>query len=55
MVLEPKNRSFKGKILKILTAKQMLQKLPIALSQVKAGNRSENLLKEIRQIMHSLY
>ena len=41
--------------LKILTAKQMLQRLPIALAQVKAGNNSENLLNEIRQIAYSLY
>ena len=33
--------------LKILTPKQMLQRLPIALAQVKAGNNSENLLNEI--------
>ena len=33
----------------------MLQRLPIALAQVKAGNNSENLLNEIRQIVHSLY
>ena len=41
--------------LKILTSKQMLQRLPIALAQVKAGNNSENLLNEIRQIIYSLY
>ena len=41
--------------LKIWTAKQMAQRLPIALAQVKAGNNSENLLNEIRQIVHSLY
>ena len=41
--------------LKILTQKQMLQRLPIALAQVKAGNDSENLLNEIRQIVYSLY
>ena len=35
-------------ILKILTPKQMLQRLPIALAQVKAGSNSENLLNEIR-------
>ena len=35
--------------LKILTPKQMLQRLPIALTKVKAGNTSENLLKEISQ------
>ena len=44
-----------GRGLKILTPKQMLQRLPIALAQVKAGNTSENLLNEIRQIIHSLY
>ena len=41
--------------LKVLTPKQMLQKLPIALAQVKAGNNSESLLNEIRQIVYSLY
>ena len=41
--------------LKILTSKQMLQRLAIALAQVKAGNNSENLLNEIRQIVYSLY
>ena len=45
----------KGKGLNILTSKQMLQRLPIALAQVKAGNNSENLLNEIRQIVYSLY
>ena len=34
----------KGKGIKILTPKQMLQRLPIALAQVKPGNTSENLL-----------
>ena len=37
-----------GKGLKILTPKQMLQRLPIALVQVKSGNTSKNLLNEIR-------
>ena len=41
--------------LKILSPKQMLQRLPIALAQAKAGNTSENLLNEIRQIIYSLY
>ena len=41
--------------LKILTPKQMIQRLPIALAQVKAGNNSESLLNEIRQIVYSLY
>ena len=44
-----------GTGLKILTLKQMLQRLPIALAQVKAGNNSESLLNEIRQIVYSLY
>ena len=33
----------------------MLQRLPIALAQVKAGNDSDSLLNEIRQIVYSLY
>ena len=41
--------------LKVLTPKQMLQRLPIALAQVKASNNSETLLNEIRQIVYSLY
>ena len=44
-----------GKGLRILTSKQMLQRLPIALAQVKASNTSKNLLNEIRQITHYLY
>ena len=44
-----------GTGLKILTPKQMLQRLPIALAQIKAGNNSESLLNEIRQIVYSLY
>ena len=39
--------------LKILSPKQMLQRLPVALTQVKADNTSENLLNEIRQIIYS--
>ena len=45
----------KGTGLQVLTPKQMLQRLPIALVQVKAGNNSESLLNEIRQIVYSLY
>ena len=41
--------------LKILTSKQMLQRLPIALTQVKTGNNSKSLLNEFRQIIYSLY
>ena len=50
-----KENETEGKGLEILTSKQMLQRLPIALAQVKAGNNSENLLNEIRQIIYSLY
>ena len=45
----------KGNGIKILTPKQMLHRLPIALAQVKAGDKSENLLNKIRQIIYSLY
>ena len=38
------NNTTKGRGLKILTPKKMLQRLPIAIAQVKAGNNSENLL-----------
>ena len=54
-----KNKT-EGKGLKILTLLKtltltMLQRLPIALAQVKAGNNSESLLNEIRRIVYSLY
>ena len=39
----------------MLTPKQMLQRLPIALAEVKVGNNSESLLNEIIQIVYSLY
>ena len=48
-------KSTTGTGLKILTHKQMLQRLPIALAQVKASNKWESLLNEIRQIFYSLY
>ena len=47
--------SQEGTGLKILTPNQMLKRLPIALAQVKAGNNSESLLNEIRQIVYSLH
>ena len=46
-------KSKQGRGLTILTSKQMLQRLPIAL--IKAGNNSKSLLNEIRQIFYSLY
>ena len=39
----------------MLTSEQIVQRLPIALAQVNAGNTSENLLNEIRQVIYSLY
>ena len=44
-----------GTGLKIVTPKQMLQRLLIALTQVKTSNNSQNLLNEIRQIVYFLY
>ena len=55
MVFKAKLKATKGAGLKISTPKQLLQRLPIALAQVKAGNNSESLLNEIRQIVYSLY
>ena len=47
--------SHEGEGLKILAPNLMLKRLPIALAQIKAGNNSESLLNEIRQIVYSLY
>ena len=44
-----------GKGLQILTPDQMLSRLPITLAQLKAGNNSEKLKNEIRQLLYSLY
>ena len=57
MILEAKKlaREQEGTGLKILTSNQMLKRLPIALAQIKAGNNSESLLNEIRQIVYYLY
>ena len=46
--------SKKGEALKILTNKQMLNRLPILLAQIQAGNNSKSLKNEVRQILHSL-
>ena len=45
----------RGEGLNILTPNQMLSRLPISLAQLKAGNNSEKLKNEIRQILYSLY
>ena len=57
MILEAKKlpKEQEGTGFKMLTPNQMLKRLPIALAQVKAGNNSESLLNEIRQIVYSLY
>ena len=49
------NRQQQGQGLKILTPSQMLSRLPISLAQLKAGNNSEKLKNEIRQLLYSLY
>ena len=49
------NKKTTGSELKILTPKQMLQRLPIALAQVKASNNSKKILNEIRQMFSYLY
>ena len=55
IVSEVKYRTKYAEVLKIWTTKEMPRRLPIALALVKAGNTSENLLNEIRQIIYSLY
>ena len=48
-------RNQQGKGLKILTPSQILSRLPISLAQLKAGNNSEKLKNEIKQLLYSLY
>ena len=55
MLSEAKYKAKYGRGIKILTSKQVLQRLPIALAKVKAANTSENLLNEIRETIHFLY
>ena len=50
-----KNESSSGRRLKILIPSQMLSRLPISLARLKAGNNSEELKNEIRQLLYSLY
>ena len=51
--LNKRNQSGVG--LKILTPDQMLNRLPISLAQLNAGNNSEKLKNEIRELLYSLY
>ena len=55
IILEFNQLSQTRKALKILTPNQMLSRLPISLAQLKAGNNSEKLKNEIRQLLYSLY
>ena len=55
MILKFNKQNQQGTGLKILTPNQMLSRLPTTLAQLKAGNNSENLKNEIRQLFYSLY
>ena len=54
-ILNFNKQTQQGEGLKILTPNQMLSRLPITLAQLKAGNNSEKLKNEIRQLLYSLY
>ena len=54
-ILDLNSENQLGLGLKILTPNQMLSRLPISLPQLKAGNNSEKLKNEIRQLLYSLY
>ena len=54
-ILKFNKQNQEGKSIKILTPNQMLSRLPISLAQLQAGNNSEKLKNEIRQLLHSLY
>ena len=53
-IVELNNENQLGEGLKILTPDQMLSRLPITLAQLKAGNNSEKLINEIKQLLYSL-
>ena len=52
---ETKYKTIHGERIKELTSKQMFPRLPIALLQVEAGNKSENLINTIRKFVYSLH
>ena len=54
-ILEFNKQNQQGRGLKILTPDRMLIRLPITLAQLKAGNNSQKLINEIRQLLYSLY
>ena len=53
-ILDFNNKNQEGQGLKILTPNQMLNRLPISLAQLEAGNNSEKLKNQIRQLLYSL-
>ena len=55
IILNNENKKQQGLGLKILTPDQVLNRIPITLAQLKAGNNSEKLKNEIRQLLYSLY
>ena len=54
-ILKFNKQNQEGQGLKILTPNQMLSRLPISLAQLQAGNNSQKLKNEIRQLLYSLY
>ena len=55
LILYFNEQNQRGKGLKILTPNQILSRLPISLAELKAGNNSEKLKNEIKQLLYSLY
>ena len=51
LLSEARYKAKYGEGLKIFTSKRMLQRLPIALAQIKAGNNSKTLFNEIRHCL----
>ena len=54
-ILKFNEQNQQGQGIKILTPNQMLNRLPISLAQLQAGNDSEKLKNEIRRLLYSLY
>ena len=54
-ILKFNEQNQQGEGIKILTPNQMLNRLPVALAQLQAGNNSNKLKNEIRQLLYSLY
>ena len=54
-ILKFNKQKQEGQGIKVLTPSQMLSRLPISLAQLEAGNNSEKLKNEIRQLLYSLY